>query len=262
MERLEITDATRWKVIGPQAEHIQGRMIGRRAGCYERLWKHGKMQLCESAEKSLQPIPRNQWKKLIEEGQGNWLHDRCKPVLPPHNQGRTNYCWAHGPVRAFECLAVATGRPVGRLSSASVAVPITGGRNVGGHPEKAILQLRSQGACPLEMWPDDKRSSPDDLPAFNTAALKNRLIRWIDIEGWDMQITCALLRIPVAIGLSWWGHAVCQLDPVIMSDGSIGIGVDNSWGEDWGDYGYGTLDEKHGTADIGAFGPLAQGWQN
>jgi hypothetical protein len=225
-----------------------------------RLWQYGKLANCRAAEEVIQPIPRSEWKDRIKAGIGTWAHDRCRPVLPPMNQERTNYCWANAPVRAFTTFRVITGYTPRRLSAASVAVPITGGRNIGGYPEKAILQLRASGACDEELWPNAQRTPPADLAAVNVSALKNRLIRWIDVRTWEMQVTCAFLRIPLAIGLNWWSHAVCQLDPVIMENGEVGIGFDNSWGEDWGDYGYGYLDEEHGTSDMGAFGPVAEGW--
>jgi hypothetical protein len=260
MATIEITAATRHEVFGPAAHFKQGRQLALQPGCLPRMWGYGKMHNVQAAEEIIEPIPRSKWKQLILEGQGTFIHDRCKPVLPPSDQNGTNYCWAHAAVRAFTTFRVIRGHDPRRLSAASVAVPITGGRNIGGYPEKAIMQLRASGACELDLWPDDQRRAPKDVLAMNASAMRNRIIRWIDVRTWEMQVTCAFLRIPLAIGLNWWGHAVCQLDPVILSNGDVGIGIDNSWGADWSEYGYGTLDEEHGTSDMGAFGPTAEGW--
>lgn len=260
MAIIEINAANRHEVLGPNAHDKRGRQLALQPGCMKRMWAYGKMRNVHAATETITPIPRDEWKDRIREGAGTWLHDIAKPILPPSDQDGTNYCWAHAPVRAFSIFRVSRGYAPRQLSAASVAVPITAGRNIGGYPEKAIMQLRASGACELALWPDDQRRPPRAVTTINASAMKNRLIRWLDVEGWEMQITCALLRIPLAIGLNWWGHAVCQLDPVILSNGAVGIGIDNSWGADWSDYGYGTLDEEHGTSDLGAFGPTAEGW--
>jgi len=143
------------------------------------------------------------------------------------------------------------------LSAESVAVPLTRGANRGGTPDEALEQLRDCGACKQEYWPLNDRDDRHAITGWREDANTHRIQRWLDVRGFDMQMTLALLRIPVAIGLGWWGHLVCQLDPVLMPDGTYGIGCDNSWGTTWGDNGYFVLTESKGTADLGAFAPLS-----
>jgi hypothetical protein len=154
------------------------------------------------------------------------------------------------------------------LSAESVCVPVTRGRNRGGSPEEALRRLQSHGACYQEFWPKNDLNEEHAKRGWEVNAYSHRIIKWLEVSNFDDQMTLALRRIPVAIGLGWWGHLVCQLDPVYLDDlpdldnvvrasGQFGIGFDNSWGADFGDNGYAYLDEKHATADLGAFAPLS-----
>jgi len=107
-------------------------------------------------------------------------------------------------------------------------------------------------------WPLNDRDESNAELGWERNAAQHRIIRWADVEGFDMQMTCALRRLPVPIGLGWWGHLVCQLDPIHYGGTDFGIGCDNSWGSDYGENGYFELTERRGTADLGAFVPLSQ----
>lgn len=205
-------------------------------------------------------IPEAEWADRIRDGQGSFLSDWRKDVLEPHDQGQTNYCWAHGTTRTLEVLRCWNGQEPLLLSAESVAVPLTGGRNRGGTATEAIERLASHGACRQEMWPANSRDEDDATDGWEDDARQHAVIAWVEVTTWEEQITCALLRLPVAIGLSWWGHLVCQLDPVILDDGSIGIGCDNSWGPEYGDNGYFTLTRRRGTAGLGAYAPISATW--
>jgi hypothetical protein len=226
-------------------------------GCCPRKFPYGSVPHTIRATQLLDPIPRTDWPRLIEEGLGSELGDLTLNHLPPHDQGRTNYCWAHGSITALEHLRVWEGQQPVTLSAESIAVPLTGGRNRGGTPDEAVLQMANYGACPQEYWPLNSLDIRDAKPGWDEERNKYRLLRWADVVGFEMQMTFALLRIPVAIGLGWWGHLVCQLDPVLFEDGTFGIGCLNSWGADYGVNGYFVLTERRGTADLGAFAPLS-----
>ena len=227
-------------------------------GCLPRQSKYGCLKHVPKATEIIKPIPRSEWAGLIADGKGTFLHDLTKDKLEPHNQGGTNYCWAHGSVRAAEVLRVFEGQDPVILSAESVAVPLTGGRNRGGYPDEALHQMRNYGACWQNFWPKNDRNERNAKTGWEQNALKHRLVRWIDVEGFDMQMTLALLRVPVPIGLGWWSHLVCQLDPIHFGGNEFGIGCDNSWASDYGENGYFILTERRGTADLGAFAPLSE----
>jgi hypothetical protein len=214
-----------------------------------------------AAEDYFTPIPRSQWKTLIEQQTSPFLDQLRGEDLPPHDQGNTNYCWAHGTVRTVEIESLYQTGIAQLYSAESIGVPVTGGRNRGGTPEEALSRLRSHGACRQELWPRNELSTRLWTPEVETDALRHRILRFLRVDSWDMQITLAFLRFPVAIGLRWWGHLVAQLSPVILPDGEIGIGCDNSWGADYGENGYFALTEDTGTADLGAVAPLSVTWQ-
>jgi hypothetical protein len=250
LERLEIP--RRFKTyISPQA------LGALDAGCKPRVASHGSLSFAPPAAERIQIIPRALWPDLIKAGAGRWLHDLTKDKLPPHDQGSTNYCWAHGSVRTAEILRVYEAQQPLILSAESVAVPITGGRNRGGTPEEALIRLVAKGACRQELWPPNDRNQSHAAPGWETDAANQRITQWLDVDRFAMQMTLALLRIPVAIGLGWWGHLVCQLDPLWYGGDDFGIGCDNSWGPDYGDNGYFEIAEERAYADLGAFAPLS-----
>ena len=227
-------------------------------GCTQRIKTYGSIKGVQLASFYFPRIPRSEWKDRIIAGKDTWLGDLTRGELAPHDQNGTNYCWAHGSVRAVEALRVFQGQKPILLSPESVAVPLTGGRNRGGSPDEALEQLRTYGACDQTYWPENDLNIRHAMEGWTADAENHVILRWADVENFDDQMTLALHRIPVAIGLAWWGHLVCQLDPVILPDGSVGVGCDNSWGADYGDNGYFKLDEKHGTADLGAFAPISE----
>ena len=258
MPKLIITDANADEQIHLRLERIRGHTLYGSDGCLQRIIPYGCIPDVKLTEHLFPLIPRSEWKKLIEEDAGPWLHDLTKDVLPPHDQGATNYCWAHGSVRAIEALRVYQGQDPEILSAESVAVPVTGGRNRGGSGDEALTRLLSHGACHQSYWPNNDLNIKHAVEGWIEDALNHVTLAWLDVASWEEQITLALHRIPIAIGLRWWRHLVCQLDPVILPDGEVGIGFDNSWGSDYGENGYAYLDEKHGTADFSAFAPISE----
>jgi len=258
MPQLIITDANARQQIQERCRRLDPAVPFGTPGCLPRTTKYGYAPHAKPAGLYFPRIPRDRWPPLIAAGKGTWLSDLRKGKLPPHDQGITNYCWAHGSVRAVEVLRVYEAQAPLLLSAESVAVPITGGVNRGGTPEEALEQLRLYGACDQTYWPLNDRNIQHAGKGWATDAENHIILGWADIENFEDQMTLALHRVPVAIGLAWWGHLVCQLDPVILDDGKFAIGIDNSWGPDWGENGYGILDEKHGTADLGAFAPISE----
>lgn len=226
--------------------------------CLPRIRAYGLIPCVRKCSSVIERIPRNQWSKLIKAGAGNWLSDLRKGKIEPHNQGSTPLCWAHGSVRAVEVLRVYEGQAPLLLSAEALVYEITGGRMRGGSPDEALGALSAYGTCDQSLWPHNTLNVREADESWKTNRERHIILDWLDIENFDDQMTLALKRIPVAIGLGWWGHCVCQLDPIDFEDGSFGIGFDNSWGSSFGDNGYGILHESKATADLGAFAPISE----
>jgi hypothetical protein len=268
MPPLLITDTNAEEQVSLHRARLNGHELYGWQGCTRRRKPYGGIPGVIPSSFLYPRIPREKWRELITAGAGRSLGDLTKNVLPPHDQGSTNYCWAHGSVRAVEVLRVYQCLTPEILSAESVAVPITGGVNRGGSPDEALEWLQKYGACHQDFWPLNDLNKRHAKAGWEANALSHAILRWAEIDTFDDQATLAHHRIPIAIGLGWWGHLVCQLDVVYLDDipaldcyvraaGQYGISFDNSWGADYGENGRGYLDEKHATADLGAFAPIS-----
>lgn len=258
MAALIISDDTVQAVFGKKSVHPWGRLLAKMPGCLPRIFGYGQLPNSRLFRDVMDTIPRSKWAELINNQNPFRYREAIDSALSIHNQGSTNYCWCHSVAKAYENLRFLHGFAPSRISSASIGVPLTHGRNVGGYPEKAIMQLQSEGACSLDLWPDQVLEAPDDLVRLAQEQKQNRILYWIELNSWEEQITCGLLGIPVVLPLNWWRHAVCQGAPTIDSNNQIVVGFWNSWGDSFGDRGYAYLDEKRGTAEEGAFAPYLE----
>jgi len=227
-------------------------------GCHARHHLQAPLSSLKEWPAEMPVIPRDAWPELIEKGKGNFLSDLRHGKLPPHDQGSTSRCWVHGSARAMEVLRLWEGQPALLLSPDSIAYPIEGTRDRGGYPGDACQQLSEGGACPQSAWPEGELSPRNADKDWKELALNHVLLSWLNVKTFAQQMTLAIRRVPGAIGLGWWGHLVCQLDPIQIGRNDFGLGIDNSWGADWGNNGYGILDEESATADLGAFFPLSE----
>jgi len=191
-------------------------------------------------------IPRSEWADRIEEGERtksflSHLGDRAG--IKRKNQARTNYCWIHGPVTAMEYLRAASGDDYVELSPASVGAPMTNYANANGNPAgvggwgtKGLKYLAEHGVCSTATWPNNRIDKRLDNAASRAERAKYRVTEWWDVRGFEQVMTCLLLRIPVPVGLGWWGHLVMATDPVVR-DGQFGYLFDNSYGATYGKNG-------------------------
>jgi hypothetical protein len=267
MSALLITDQNADEQLRMARARLNGHELYGVEGCKKNFTTYGCIPGVQPASFRFPRIPREQWREILKLQKGTFLGDFTRGKLPPHDQGRTNYCWGHGSVRSIETLSVFYGQQPTLLSAESVCVPVTGGKNRGGSPEEALNQLIKFGCCEQSYWPHNELDVRKAKEGWQHNALSHRILQWVELENFDDQMTLAIRRQPVAIGLGWWGHLVCQLDPVFLDDfpeldsyerasGGFGIGFDNSWGAGYGDNGYAYLDEKHATSDLGAFSPI------
>lgn len=197
-------------------------------------------------------IPRSEWAERIEE------MERTKSRLSDHfrraglrvlNQQRTNYCWCYGIVQGIQLVRAKQGQPTVHLSAASAAARIKRYRNVGGWGGEAIAGINELGVATLDYWPEASIDRRHDTPEMRANALLHQAPEFYELpaKNFDAVMTCLLRGLPVGLGLLWWGHLVVACDPVIIRPGQFGALFLNSWGEGWGDGGFGVLTERKAT---------------
>lgn len=198
-------------------------------------------------------IPRDAWAPMIEarEKSGQLLSRICDLAGVEHlDQGNTNYCWCNAVITAMEALRAAAGLPYVKLSPASVAAPIKGFRNQGGWGSEALAYIVENGVVPVSQWPANAIDRKYHTATNRETAKRFRVTEWYDLTArqFGQLMTCLLLGLPVPIGLLWWGHEVCAMDPVIIGKNRFGARIRNSW-KDWGDRGYAILEESKAVPD-------------
>ena len=178
------------------------------------------------------------------------LHKHYK--LRVLDQNGTNYCWCYAVVGGMQVARAVQGLPKIKLSAASAAAKIKGGRNVGGWGGEAVEGIAKFGVSTLDYWPEASR----DIAKYNTHeqqlnAEQNKIFEFYEIPPRDFLAvcTCLVLGLPVPAGLNWWRHEVLFLDVVILANGQLGILFLNSWGPDWDNQGFGILTESKATPD-------------
>lgn len=189
-------------------------------------------------------IPRSEWQARIAEMEATQsrISDWIRAVgLPPQNQGQTNFCWANAPTHCVEIIRSQQNQRMVILSPASVACQVNGYRNQGGWGKDALEWIIAHGVVPVDKWPANAIDRRYATPNALVIAQQYRIDEWTELapRNIDQLVSMLLHRMPVAIGLNWWGHEVTACDPIWL-DGTVAVRIRNSWGN-WGDNGFGIL---------------------
>lgn len=199
-------------------------------------------------------IPKSEWPDRIADMErtksrlSNVLLDAGIPSL---NQNGTNYCWCNGVVGAVQCIRAVQGEPYVQLSPASVAAPIKNYSNEGGWGGEALEYIVKNGVAAASLWPPNAISKQYKTAECDANAAQHKVTKWyeLDSRNFDQLATCLLLRLPVPIGLNWWGHEVFGCDLVLVSAGVFGVRIRNSWGDSYGEKGFAILSQSKATPD-------------
>lgn len=201
-------------------------------------------------------------------------------TIKPHNHHiksqRFSDCTANMATNLVEIVRSQQGLPFVELSATAVYAHINGGRDVGSNLHDAAQYVREVGCVPVSMWPANtwRMREPSGYEAM---AARFRGLEWVDIPDAAGVVTgIGWYGRPVGIGVQWGvgGHAVTAVnydyraqvpaehrqayDELVRyyasvdaelaelcgaaADGDhVWFEIENSWGADYGENGYGWL---------------------
>jgi C1A family cysteine protease len=203
---------------------------------------------------TLQLIPRSEYSDRIKDMEAT--SSRISDVLlaqgiPSLNQGSDGYCWGYSTTGCVQVVRASNNQPYVGLSAHMVCSIIKRGVNEGGWCGLSAKFLRDVGVCSQALWPQGSRDYRRlDTPAVReNAGLHKVTEEWVDLTAQlydqnlvdEVVMTCLFSRIPVAGDFNHWRHSVLLCDPVEVEPGSFGKRLRNSWGDSWGNKGFGIL---------------------
>ncbi len=173
----------------------------------------------------------------------SWIRDICRAQnVPILDQNGTNFCWNFGVCGATMAYRAISGYPLVLLSPASAACQIKNFRNEGGWGMEAVEFAVDNGWCRQELWPQASIDRRYLTPEAKQDALTNRINNFWDVRANLKFVLSLVVRdIPVAVAFNWWSHLVFASFGAYLGGGAFGLGITNSWSEDWGDRGTGLL---------------------
>ncbi len=182
---------------------------------------------------AIQSYTQNELLEIIAEktAKKTWIRDKCDRVgSKVKSQSRSNFCWNHAPVRGLECLYVMQGGAAHTLSAFWGAAIIKNGRNQGGYGLQAVKFMVENGV-PLESYHPPMDFSVDRRPEVVANAKLHQIVGWEDVDPDDQYaiFTRIALDMPVTLGIPSMGHEMLGTFLVVIN-GRIYIGCDNSWG--------------------------------
>lgn len=180
----------------------------------------------------LQLIPRNDWAKLIQEGEADQSflsHIRRKNGpngghIPSLDQNGQGYCWAYSTGGCIMLWRAKMGLPYVRICPHSVACRIKNFKDEGGWSALSADYVAKNGMNDINDWPEKSMSRSNDNEQSRKAALKYKVDGvWGDMQASvydrnlseDQAMSLLLGRWPVMGDFNWWGHAVCLMDPTL-----------------------------------------------
>lgn len=210
---------------------------GRKLGCLQRTTKYGEGRF-RAFESAFRPIPRAQWETRVLS-----LKDYVTHVF---DQDGIGSCCSNATVQSLMIVRAIEGLKPVVLSPGSVYGIVSGGRDVGSSLEDNLRQISEVGAAPAEVIPPNEWN-PRRWPSnWKELAKPYRMIEWYDLGGkFDNVVSAVMYGFPCVIGVDWdgGGHSVCVVG-VVMDKGRASLLYVNSWGEEFGDSGFGLLTES------------------
>jgi hypothetical protein len=204
---------------------------------------------CEAVlEEKMDLIPESQWKEVD-------LGDQAAGglIAPAWDQGQHGACVGFGSTRVIDTLRRGANLPEVALSPWDTYRKINGGRDAGASIHDALVALRDQGVCTLDLCPEFTLSQRP-TPEQQTSAALHKVTGFVDCPNRASIATAAQRGLPVSFGVmvtsNWtpdgdgwiWpsgrvrgGHCIFLRGMAYHKTKQIwGVRFRNSWTDDWG----------------------------
>jgi hypothetical protein len=172
------------------------------------------------------------------------------------DQNPQNSCCPSAAAGAAMILREIAGEKQILLSQGSLYGQINGGRDAGANIEDALEAMMKVGICPNDVI-DQYSWTPRNWPkTWADVAKRIRILEAFDCPTFDAVASAVQRGLPVVFGVYWGsgGHAITAVG--LKKINSVwNLEFLNSWGESWGDSGFGYLPESQcsGIKNFGAF---------
>lgn len=154
------------------------------------------------------------------------------------NQKSTGSCAGEGCAGAGMCTRVASQQTPVKLNGYYLYHWSSGGYDGGSTLRDNLALMQERGCASEAVWPRSHGFRPEPSDEAKEDALQYRLKEFWNIDDWEEYGTALLLGFAV---YSWYsGHSWFATKLLSTSRCEYA----NSWGEDWADKGFGTLDEN------------------
>ncbi len=205
---------------------------GKKTGCLPRESKVG--ELCPLLRGNVPIIPRGEWPELIkklDEAEGGLRH----MVRTGLDQNGVGSCAAESTTQALQILREYEGQRHVVLSPWFLYHHTSGGVDNGSTIDGNLRFARDRGIAPMDIWPRSRgwRARPSQQ-AYD-AAKNFRIDEFFDCTN-VVEIGSALLK-GMSVTFGWSGHS-CVLTDLISTTHAR---YRNSWGDNWGDNGFGVI---------------------
>lgn len=190
-------------------------------------------------------IDQNRWANLIRGRDAVKLSSLVEHKL---DQDGVGSCGAEGLTQGIMVRQYyATGEIPEQLSPLFMYNTTSGGRDQGSSLPSNIEFAKKYGVASAKVWPRSKgwRATPSEKAVKD--ARNNKLLEVSQIRNWVEFGTALLLGWPVYFGYT--GHAILAVE---LLDSSRFRYI-NSWSEDWGEEGFGTLHKDRIYWNYGVF---------
>lgn len=152
-------------------------------------------------------------------------------------------CTSNAIVGAYENVCRYAGYDIPILSAASVFGFV--GSRMGSSVQSNVARMTDVGCVPETMWPSSNIWNSRKPAGFDEEAKKWRLAEMDWCKTFDVATWMLFCGHPIHFGVNWGGggHSIYGV-AVVFQNGKWGWKIANSWGEDYGDDGFGVLWER------------------